>query len=276
MKPILITGLIALALIPAMALGQETEQVPTVDVEFNITIAEITIIGIGILGGLTTAYLGWRKAKSENPDLKFDITAFLDRVIPAVIASGILAVGAAANVIELNLFTMFMIFVASIGGAELWLQSRSKNLKKNNRVNETELPVEEIEGLEEERPPEVPPGKDIPSPLSTGNVNPDKLMFIADRETWNTVPKTINGNTVKLIAIQPSPRTIRKKKNIYVYHIAGTNLIVYNQTKNGVYFMRMAIRPQNVSNYYDVFMRPPLTQKEKEWLERYGYQLVTA
>ena len=86
-------------------------------------------------------------------------------------------------------------------------------------------------------------------------------------------PKTINGNEVVLVATQPSRRTRRKGRTNHIYHIKATNVVVYNRSRNGVFFMRMALRPQNVSRYYDVFVRPPLSDKEKEWLERYDYIL---
>ncbi len=106
---------------------------------------------------------------------------------------------------------------------------------------------------------------------SLANVDPNSMFFRADSTDF---PKTINGNRVILVAIQESRRTKRRKRTNYIYHIESTNIIVYNRSRNGMLFMRMAIRPQNISRYHDIFVKIPLTLKEKEWLERYDYHLV--
>lgn len=106
-----------------------------------------------------------------------------------------------------------------------------------------------------------------------GTIDPSKLQFLADRNTWRSKTKTIQGNTVRLVAIQKS-RRFRKKRTIYVYHIVGTTEIIYNRSRHGVYFMSIAFRPQNKKNFFDVFVNPPLTKKEIEWLDRYDYVLV--
>ncbi len=120
-------------------------------------------------------------------------------------------------------------------------------------------------------PTEVPPGKDgeqLAATTAPTGVDPNQMFFRADSRSE---PKTINGNEVVLVATQPSRRRKRKGRTNYIYHIKATNVIVYNRSHDGILFMRMAIRPQNVSRYYDVFVRPPLTDKEKVWLERYDY-----
>lgn len=93
-----------------------------IDVAFNFTAAEAAILIIGILGGLTTAYLGYRKAKRADENLTFNITKFLDRVIISVIASVGLAITSATGIVELNLVTMFLIFTSSLGTSELVLE----------------------------------------------------------------------------------------------------------------------------------------------------------
>jgi len=100
------------------------------------------------------------------------------------------------------------------------------------------------------------------------------MQFMADRETrWNE-NKTISGNAVRLVAIQKSRRLKRRKRTNYVYHIVGTTEIIYNRSRYGIFFMSIAIRPQNKKNFFDVFVEPPLTKKEQEWLDRYDYVLV--
>lgn len=106
--------------------------------------------------------------------------------------------------------------------------------------------------------------------INLAKLDPNSMMFRVDSRSD---PKTINGNFVRLVAIQKSRRTRRKGRINYIWHIENTNIIVFNKSRNGIYFMRMAIRPQNISRYYDVFVRLPLTEKEKEWLARYDYQL---
>lgn len=101
------------------------------------------------------------------------------------------------------------------------------------------------------------------------NLDPNQMMFRADRGPG----KFINGMAVKLVAIQESRRA-RRKRTVYVYNIVGTNIIVFNRSRNGIYFMKMAVRPQNVKAFYDTFVNPPQTDAEKVWLDRYDYVLV--
>jgi len=105
------------------------------------------------------------------------------------------------------------------------------------------------------------------------NIDPKKMMFIADRATRKHPHKTILGNAVRLVAIQKS-RRFKKKRTVYVYHIVGTTEIIYNRSRHGIFFMSLAVRPQNKRNFFDVFVEPPLTEKEEKWLERYDYVLV--
>lgn len=106
------------------------------------------------------------------------------------------------------------------------------------------------------------------------NIDPNKMMFLADRATRHNQSKTILGNVVRLVAIQKSRRLRRRKRTVYVYHIVGTTEIIYNRSRHGIYFMSIAIRPQNKKNFFDVFVEPPLTEKEQKWLELYDYVLV--
>jgi len=120
--------LMVLPLIPIFlvteVVAQETIPDPELPIEFSA--AHAVVVLLGVFGGLTTAYLGYRKARKAKPDEKFNITKFGDRVIIAVLASIGLAIGAAVAVTELNIVTMYMIFMASIGTSEFVLQIRSR------------------------------------------------------------------------------------------------------------------------------------------------------
>ena len=105
------------------------------------------------------------------------------------------------------------------------------------------------------------------------NLDPNQMMFRADRGTEKLIVTTINGNPVKHVATQNSRRT-RRKRTVYVYHIVGTDIIVFNRSLDGIYFLKIAIMPQNVKRFYDTFVNPPQTAEEKIWLERYDYVLV--
>jgi len=133
-----------------------------------------------------------------------------------------------------------------------------------------------IENQEEDRPTESPPGKGdgVDAVISAPNIKPESTYFLADRDSWNNEVKTISGNSVLHVAIQQSRRS-KKKRTIHVYYIIGTNIVIYNRSRDGVYFMRIAIRPENVRQFYDVFVREPVTPQEKEWLERYDYVITT-
>ncbi len=109
------------------AYAQEEEVVVT-GPDIEISVNELVIVVVGALGGLTSAYLGYRKNHSKGQ--AFEVTKFLDRVIISVIASVGLAIGSATGLVELNLFTLYMVFVASLGTAELVTELRAKNTKK--------------------------------------------------------------------------------------------------------------------------------------------------
>ena len=129
------------------------------------------------------------------------------------------------------------------------------------------------DSLEEDRNDEVPIGRTDSDAVGAINADPSKLQYLADRKSWHSELKTIDGRPVVLIATQSSRRT-KSKRTVYVYHIVGTNVIIYNRSRHGIFFMRIAFRPQNMSNYFDVFVNPPLTPDEQLWLERNDYVLV--
>ncbi len=134
--------------------------------------------------------------------------------------------------------------------------------------------MDELNSLAEEMPEEVPQTRSDPgvAPASR-RIDPNALMFRADKSTRQQMIKTVGGLIVKHIATQESRRT-KRKKTIYVYHIEGTNNIVFNRGLTKNFFMKIAYRPQNMQNFYNTFVNPPQTNVEKDWLTRYNYVLV--
>lgn len=107
-----------------------------------------------------------------------------------------------------------------------------------------------------------------------GNIrDPNSMMFRADTETRLKLVKTIEARAVIHVATQESTRS-KRKRTVYVYRIEGTQIIVFNRSRAGTRFMKIAIRPQNMKKFYEIFAEEPLTVKEQQWLERYNYRLV--
>lgn len=113
-------------MIPTLLVGSAYAQLGN-DIPIEFSSAEGVIVLVGGLAGLTTAYLGYRKVKSSEPNAKFNITRFLDRVIVAVITSIGLAIASSTGLLELNLFTLYLIFVSALGTAELVMEIRNRN-----------------------------------------------------------------------------------------------------------------------------------------------------
>lgn len=89
------------------------------DVPVNFSASQAIVVGLGIAGGLTVAFLGNSQASKEDSDYKFDARKFARPVIIAVLTAIPLAITAATGLMELNLVTMFMIYTATLGTAEL-------------------------------------------------------------------------------------------------------------------------------------------------------------
>jgi len=114
-----------------VAFAQDNSTDTTVDIPFEFTAAEAGIVLLGVLGGLTTAYNGYRRNKIKLADsFKWDTGKFLDRVIMGVLVSVPLAIGAAADIVVLNIFTIVMIYLASLGGSQLIMELRARNATK--------------------------------------------------------------------------------------------------------------------------------------------------
>ena len=90
---------------------------------------------------------------------------------------------------------------------------------------------------------------------------------VADRETFASHVKTINGKPMILVATKTSRRTLRKGKTQYIYSMEGTKGIYYNESKNGILFVPMARHESNMRKHYDLYCVDPLNKAEREYLK---------
>lgn len=90
---------------------------------------------------------------------------------------------------------------------------------------------------------------------------------VADRDTYGSPIKRINGKQMILVATKTSRRTLRKEKTQYIYSMEGTKGIYYNESKNGVLFVPMARRESNMRKHYDLYCVEPLSRAEREYLK---------
>ena len=97
---------------------------------------------------------------------------------------------------------------------------------------------------------------------------------MADRDTWKSKVKRVDGDVLRLVAVQKSRRTRRKGRTKYVFSRVGTNHIMWNRSRNGVMFMPFANNDVTMKKYHEVFVEDPVTPQEKTWLARYDYELV--
>ncbi len=110
------TAMIALlAIAVSMPLAYAQSDIPT-DIPINFDVSQGIIIAIGAAGGITTAYLGWKRSPDGE---SFDGRKFIRPVVVAILVSIPLAITASIGIVELNPVTMFMIFMAAIGTATL-------------------------------------------------------------------------------------------------------------------------------------------------------------
>jgi len=90
---------------------------------------------------------------------------------------------------------------------------------------------------------------------------------IADRDTYTSPIKKIDGKQMILVATKTSRRRIRKGKTQYIYWMESTKGIYYNEAKNGVLFVPMARHESNMRRHYDLYCAEPLTRAEREYLK---------
>jgi len=94
---------------------------------------------------------------------------------------------------------------------------------------------------------------------------------IADRTTFASPVKTVNGKAMILVATKTSRRKLRKGKTQYIYSMDGTKGIYYNEAKNGVLFVPMARHDVNMRKHYDLYCVDPLNRAELEYLKLHPY-----
>ena len=100
-----------------------------------------------------------------------------------------------------------------------------------------------------------------------------KFFFkMADRNPDQDDPhQTVDGHRMVVVGQQVKSRKGRFR---HVYHMEGSGLVYWNRSRNGIIFYPMARTAENMVRYYDVFVKPPLTEKEKAWLKRNKYTLL--
>ena len=87
------------------------------EIPINFSPSQLIVIGLGVAGGVTVAFLGKAKAEKEDKDFEFDARKYARPIIIATLTSIPLAITAAAGFVELNMVTMFLIYTASLGTA---------------------------------------------------------------------------------------------------------------------------------------------------------------
>lgn len=90
---------------------------------------------------------------------------------------------------------------------------------------------------------------------------------IADRDTFTSSIKKVDGKQMILVATKTSRRKLRKGKTQYIYSMEGTKGIYYNEAKNGVLFVPMARHDTNMRKHFDLYCTDPLTSKELQYLK---------
>lgn len=90
---------------------------------------------------------------------------------------------------------------------------------------------------------------------------------VADRDTFASNVKTVEGQAMILVATKTSRRTLRRGKTQYIYSMNNTGGIYYNESNNGVLFVPMARKEVNMRKHYDLYCVDPLTKAELEYLK---------
>ena len=276
---------IPIFIILSIGLGAVYAQTPDPDTpKFSPEMGFVIVLSSFIVAGVFYSSSGWIK-RVRRVLAGEKIPLDLKKMGRSVLIGVILGIGAMiffiydGNPIVISNVQEFFVQVgintATILLVDKWILGRaSPNGKFTTKTDVGTGDVDDEDLTIDDIPAEVPPGKgeaDAPvAPASIGNIDPHKTFFRSDSRSG---PITINGKEVVLMATQPSRRRKRKGRTNYIYNIVTTNVMVYNRSSEGRMFMKMALRPQNISRYYDVFVRPPLTEQEKVWLERYDYIL---
>lgn len=94
---------------------------------------------------------------------------------------------------------------------------------------------------------------------------------VADRETYSSFVKKVDGKAMILVGTKTSRRTLRRGKTQYIYSMNGTKGIYYNQSKNGILFVPMARHESNMRKHYDLYCVEPLNTAEQEYLKLHSH-----
>lgn len=90
---------------------------------------------------------------------------------------------------------------------------------------------------------------------------------LADKGTWGSPIKEIDGHAMILVATKTSRRILRRGKTQYIYSMHGTEGVYYNESRHGVLFVPMARTDSNMKRHYDLYCVEPLTRAEREYLK---------
>jgi len=85
-----------------------------------------------------------------------------------------------------------------------------------------------------------------------------------------------SGKKMIPIAIQRSRRKVAKQA-VIVYHMTGTKKIYYRQDDGkttNVEFAPMGYDQSTMRKYFKIFVEPPSTAAEQQWLSMYDYTLL--
>jgi len=97
-------------------------------------------------------------------------------------------------------------------------------------------------------------GLDASQELLLTNFPSGAALQVLRRNAGNTALEFADPNGAGQTHWATDIDAAKKKRTIYVYHIAGTNVIIYNRARHGVYFMRIAFRPENVKKFFQIFV----------------------
>ena len=93
---------------------------------------------------------------------------------------------------------------------------------------------------------------------------------------WSRKPRTVNGQTVKLIAVQTPLRKRRGKRTYYFYQI-GTGREVWRNHNPAVPVYKPVGYPASMARLYSDILIPSdghRTEKQLAWLARNGFELA--
>lgn len=96
------------------------------------------------------------------------------------------------------------------------------------------------------------------------------------RKTYNYIMRRDiprNGPQPKLVAKHVATRVLRSGDITYWYAYNG--LVYYSHSPKSTYLIPAGFDAQSMKRYVDVFLTPPLTPAEEQWLDINGIDLIT-